>query len=166
MHGGTRRKSKAIAEWRDTVMMTCDRRAGTSCTMCSRGSLDADPVNSIRGIVIDSSMGVHSELGPGLLESPHEKCLARERRSRGLKVDQQVPIPILYKGLRSTNTYRIDLLVEEEIVVEVKIVNKLHELHQAQLLSYLKLMKKRVGLLTNFHSLHLREGIKRMVNEF
>ncbi|HEY2856366.1 MAG TPA: GxxExxY protein [Gemmatimonadaceae bacterium] len=134
--------------------------------MRSRGSLDADRLNSISGTVIDSSIEVHSALGPGLLEGPYEKCLAHELRSRGLRVEQQVPIPILYKGLRLTNTYRIDLLVEEEIVVELKIVKKLHELHQAQLLSYLKLMKKRVGLLINFHSLHLREGIKRMVNEF
>ena len=134
--------------------------------MRSRGSLDTDPINSVSGIVIDSSRAVHSVLGPGLLESPYEKCLAHELRSRGLKVEQQVPIPILYRGLSLRNVYRVDLLVADEVVVELKIVKQLHELHHAQLLSYLKLMKKRVGLLINFHSLHLKDGIKRMVNDF
>ena len=133
--------------------------------MRSRGSLDISRINSISGIVVDSSMGVHSALGPGLLESPYEKCLAHELRSRGLNVEQQVAIPILYKGLRLSNVYRVDLLVEDEVIVELKIVKQLHELHKAQLLSYLKLMKKRVGLLINFHSLHLKDGIKRMVND-
>lgn len=133
--------------------------------MRSRGSPDADHLNSISGIVIASSIDVHSALGPGLLENPYQQCLAHELRSRGLTVEQRVRIPILYKGLRLTNTYRIDLLVEGEVIVELKSVKQLHELHQAQLLSYLKLMNKRLGLLINFHSLHLKDGIKRMVND-
>ena len=95
-----------------------------------------------------------------------QQCLAHELRSRGLRVEQQVRIPIIYKGLRLPNAYRVDLLVDGEVVVELKSVKQLHELHHAQLLSYLKLMKKRVGLLINFHSLHLKDGIKRMVNDF
>ena len=134
--------------------------------MRSRGSSDADRLNLTTGIVIASSMEVHTALGPGLLEDPYEKCLAHELRSRGLTVDQQVRIPIIYKGLRLPNAYRVDLLVDGEVVVELKSVKQLHDLHHAQLLSYLKLMKKRVGLLINFHSLHLKDGIKRMVNDF
>ena len=134
--------------------------------MRSRGSPDADRLNTISGIVIASSMEVHSELGPGLLEEPYLTCLAHELRLRGLTVEEQVRIPIIYKGLRLSKTYRLDLLVDSEVIVELKSVKQLNELHQAQLLSYLKMMRKRVGLLINFHSLHLKDGIKRIVNNF
>jgi len=116
------------------------------------------------GQVVDGAIRVHSALGPGLLESAYEACLAHELRKRGLGVRTQVPLPIVYDGVRIDLGYRIDLLVDDAVVVELKAVTRLHPIHEAQLLSYLKLSGHRVGLLINFHSLHLRDGIRRMVN--
>lgn len=116
--------------------------------------------------IVDSAMKVHSALGPGLLESAYEACLAYELRRRGLGVRTQVPLPVLYCGMRIEAGYRIDVLVEDEIIVEVKAIAKRHPLHEAQLLSYLRLSGRRVGLLINFHELRLKDGVKRMVNNF
>jgi len=116
------------------------------------------------GQVVDGAIRVHSALGPGLLESAYEACLAHELRKRGLGVRTQVPLPIVYDGVRIDLGYRIDLLVDDAVVVELKAITRLHPIHEAQLLSYLKLSGHRVGLLINFHSLHLRDGIRRMVN--
>ncbi len=113
---------------------------------------------------IDSSMTVHSALGPGLLESAYHACLAEELRSRGLFVETQVQLPVTYKGVRLDVGYRIDLLVERCVIVDLKAVRALHPIHEAQLLSYLKLANHRLGFLINFHVIHLRDGIKRMVN--
>lgn len=113
---------------------------------------------------IDSSMTVHSALGPGLLESAYHACLAQELRSRGLFVETQVQLPVTYKGVRLDVGYRIDLLVERCVIVDLKAVRALHPIHEAQLLSYLKLANHRLGFLINFHVIHLRDGIKRMVN--
>ena len=115
--------------------------------------------------IIDGSMKVHSGLGPGLLESAYQPCLAHELRSRGLSVQSQVQVPIVYEGVRLDVGYRIDLLVERSVIVELKTVKQLHPIHEAQLLSYLKLSNHRLGFLINFHVLHLRDGIKRMVNK-
>ncbi len=109
-------------------------------------------------------MRVHSALGPGLLEGAYEACLAYELRARGLSVLTQVPLPLLYAGVRIEVGYRVDLLVDDTVVVELKAVAKLQPIHEAQLLSYLKLSGHRVGLLLNFHVVHLKDGIKRMVN--
>lgn len=119
----------------------------------------------VSGAVIDAAMRVHSVLGPGLLESAYSACLAHELRRRGLKVLCEVPLPVVYDGVKLEAGYRLDMLVEDSVVVEVKAVESLAPIHQAQLLSYLKLSGKRVGLLINFHVLHLKDGIKRMVND-
>jgi GxxExxY protein len=121
-------------------------------------------VNELTGEVVDGSIKVHSVLGPGLLESAYETCLEYELRKRGLHVVAQLPVPIVYEGVRLDAGYRIDLLVNDTVVVEVKAVTKLVPVHEAQLLSYLKLSGYRVGLLINFHVLLLRDGIRRMVN--
>ena len=121
--------------------------------------------NDTSGQVVDAAMKIHSALGPGLLESAYEACLGHELRKRGLGVQIQVPLPITYDGVRIDLGYRVDLLVDAAVVVELKAVAKLQPIHDAQLLSYLKLSGHRVGLLINFHTLRLKDGIKRMVNQ-
>jgi GxxExxY protein len=118
----------------------------------------------ITGVIISAAMKVHSELGPGLLESAYEACLCYELRKRGISVTPQVALPVVYDGLKIDAGYRMDLVVAQTIIVELKAVEKLLPIHKAQLLSYLKLSGMRVGLLINFHELHLRDGIKRMMN--
>jgi len=110
-------------------------------------------------------MKVHSALGPGLWESAYEACLLFELHKRGMKAAGQVELPVVYENVRIDAGYRIDLLVEDSVIVELKSVEKLLPIHQAQLLSYLKLSGKRVGLLIDFNVEHLRDGIKRMVND-
>jgi GxxExxY protein len=109
-------------------------------------------------------MRVHSVLGPGLLEHAYAVCLAHELSRRGAKVSRQIPLPAVYDGIQVEAGYRIDLIVEEALIVEVKAVEKLLPIHTAQLLSYLKLAKVRLGLLFNFNVMHLKDGIKRVVN--
>ena len=123
-----------------------------------------DDINARSGIVIDAAMKVHSALGPGLLESVYQACLAYELRKRGLRVAEQVDVPVVYDDIRLDVGFRIDLLVEDVIVVELKAVAKLHPVHEAQLLSHVILSHRRVGLLINFHVVHLKDGIKRMMN--
>lgn len=117
-------------------------------------------------LIIKSAIEVHRELGPGLLESIYEMCLAHELREQGIPVLQQLAVPIIYKGSRMPNDLRLDLLVDDRIIVEVKAVEELHPVHQAQLLTYLRLTDKRVGLLLNFNSPTLIKGIKRMMNGY
>ena len=126
--------------------------------------MNASEINHRSGQVVDAAMRVHSALGPGLLEGAYEACLAHELRRRGLRVLVQVPLPVVYDGLRIELGYRADLLVDDAVVVELKAVAKLLPLHEAQLLSYLRLSGHRVGLLINFHVTHLQDGLKRMVN--
>ncbi len=123
-------------------------------------------INEITGQIVDASIKVHKELGPGLLESAYETCLAYELRRRGLKVETQVIMPIEYHGVKLDAGYRIDLIVEDLVIVELKAVEKLIPIFDAQLLSYLRLSKLQVGLLINFHVLQLKDGLKRMVNNF
>ena len=120
-------------------------------------------VNEVSGAVVDAAMKVHSVLGPGLLESTYEACLAHELRKRGLHVDVQVALPVVYDGIRIDAGYRIDLLIEDMVVVELKSVQEVLPIHEAQLLSYLKLSGRRVGLLINFNVLQLKHGIFRKV---
>ena len=127
--------------------------------------MNESEMNVRSGQVIDAAMRVHSKLGPGLLEGAYEACLAHELRKRGLSVQTQVPLPAFYDGERVEIGYRVDLLVGNALIVEVKAIAKVLPLHEAQLLSYLKLSDHRLGLLINFHELHLKDGIKRMVNE-
>lgn len=121
-------------------------------------------INAISGQVVDAAMKVHSALGPRLLESAYEACLDHELRNRGLRTRRQVTLPLSYDGVAVEAGYRIDLLVEEVVVVELKTVAKLTPLHDAQLLSYLKLGGHRVGLLINFHVPRLRDGVRRLAN--
>lgn len=122
-------------------------------------------VNDVSGQVVDAAMRVHSVLGPGLLENAYEVCLKYELEKRGLKVEQQVGLPVVYDGVRMDVGYRLDLLVDGCVIVELKAVDRLTPVHEAQLLSYLKLSGKKVGLLINFNVAQLRNGTKRMVNE-
>ena len=115
-------------------------------------------------LVMDSAMKVHSALGPGLLESAYRACLAHELELRGLDVSQEKPLPVLYEGAEISVGYRIDLLLNQKVIVELKAVEKLLPIHTAQLLSYLKLSGCKLGFLINFNVLHLKDGIKRVVN--
>ena len=120
-------------------------------------------LKEISGKIIDLAMKVHTALGPGLLESTYEACLIHELKKAGLKVLSQVALPVNYDGVTIELGYRIDLLVEDLIIVELKSVEKITPVHQAQLMSYLKLSGNRLGLLINFNVLHLRDGIKRII---
>ena len=121
-------------------------------------------INHVTGAVVDAALKVHSVLGPGLLESAYQACLAYELRKRGLEVTTQFELPVVYDEVKIDLGYRVDLLVERSVVVELKTVSKLLPVHEAQLLSYLKLGDFRAGLLINFHAARLKDGIKRMVN--
>jgi len=118
----------------------------------------------ISGCVVSSAIKIHTALGCGLLENVYETCLAYELAKRGLKVQRQLTMPVHYEDVILDMGYRLDLLVDNKVVVEVKAVEKLLAIHHAQLLSYLKLGGFKVGLLLNFNSVHLRDGIKRIVN--
>jgi GxxExxY protein len=119
-------------------------------------------INRVSGQVVDSAIRVHSALGMGLLESAYEVCLAHELRKRRFKVQRQLALPIVYDDVKMDAAYKIDLLVQDCVVIELKTVAALLPIHEAQLLSYLKLSGYRLGLLINFNVLHLRDGIKRM----
>lgn len=120
--------------------------------------------NGLTKSIIGAAIDVHRVLGPGLLESVYEECFAVEISSRRLKFERQRPVPIQYKGRRIAADLRIDFLVEDEIVIELKAVEKLLPVHEAQLLTFLRLTQKHVGLLINFNVPVLRNGIKRMLN--
>lgn len=124
----------------------------------------ADDLNRISNTVIGAAIEVHRHLGPGLLESAYRECLAWELQQEKLIVEQEVVIPIEYKQLKIGNGYRIDILVERELIVELKSVDALLPIHNAQLLTYLKLTGFRLGLLLNFKVDVMRNGIKRVVN--
>jgi GxxExxY protein len=121
-------------------------------------------VNQISGAIISSAMHVHSVLGPGLLESAYQGCLAHELKKRGFDVASQVGLPVVFDGEKIELGYPIDLVVEHLVIVEVKSVDAIHPVLQAQLLSYMRLSGIGVGLLINFYVTHLRDGIKRMVD--
>jgi len=120
--------------------------------------------NRISAIILDTAIAVHTALGPGLLESAYQACLTYELNARGLKVQTQVPLPINYRGVLIDAAYRLDLVIDDLVIVELKAVERLLPIHEAQLLSYLKLSGKRLGLLINFHVLRLKDGYKRIVN--
>jgi GxxExxY protein len=127
-------------------------------------SLDLDPeTEKIATAIIDSAFKVHKALGPGLLESVYDVCLTHELRIRGLKADSQVAVPIVYDGLQVDAALRLDLLVNDAVIIELKAVEKLIPLYDAQVLSYLKLMKKRLGFLINFNVPLIKDGIRRIV---
>lgn len=113
--------------------------------------------------VIGAAISVHRELGPGLLESAYQACLAFELRESGLQLQTQVPLPVVYRGVKLDCGYRLDFVVEGQLLIELKAVEKLQAIHEAQVLSYLKLSGIRLGLLMNFHSQLLKDGIRRLV---
>lgn len=124
-------------------------------------------LNRITDIIIGAAIEVHRTLGPGLLESAYESCLVYEIIDRhGLKVEQQRPLQVIYRGVSLDCGYRLDLFVSDPVIVELKSVDKLLPIHEAQMLSYLKLSGSRVGLLINFNVKVLKDGIKRVVNKF
>lgn len=120
-------------------------------------------VNKTTETIIGAAIEVHRNLGPGLLESAYEECLCHELKLRDMSFQRQVPLPVIYKGMRLDCGYRLDLLVNDEVVVELKAVDSLQPIHEAQLLTYLRLGGWNVGLLLNFNVPVLKYGIKRMV---
>ena len=120
--------------------------------------------NEISNIIIGKAIEVHRILGPGLLESAYQECLYQELKNEGLYVVKEKPMPIVYKDIRLDHGYRIDLLVEDKVVVEIKTVDALIDVHTAQILTYLKLGNYKLGLLINFNVVLLKNGIKRFVN--
>ena len=123
-------------------------------------------VNHITRQIITAAMKIHTVLGPGLLESAYEACLMHELRKAGLRVENQVALPVFYEGEKIDLGYRIDLIVADQVIVEIKCVEAIVPVHKSQLLSYMRLSGRRVGLLINFHVEHLRDGIRRMVDGY
>jgi len=122
-------------------------------------------INDLTGQVIGAAIEVHKALGPGLLESTYEECLCHELNLRGLAFERQKPLPVVYKGKRLDCGYRLDIVVENAIILELKSCEKIEPIHKAQLLTYLKLSGLKLGLLLNFNVPLMRDGIVRIVNE-
>ena len=120
--------------------------------------------DEITAIIIGCALKVHTALGPGLLESAYQQCLYHELLKSGLRVEKQVTLPLIFDGVKLECGYRMDLLVEGRIVIEIKSIDAFDRIHFAQLLTYLKLSDNRIGLLFNFNVVRLKEGIKRVVN--
>lgn len=120
--------------------------------------------NEISHRIIGAAIEVHKELGPGLLESSYETCLAYELKQLSFNVKTQIALPVVYKGVKLSAGYRIDILVENNVIIEVKAVDMLADIHTAQLLTYLKLKELKLGLLINFNSVRVIDGVKRVVN--
>ncbi|MCC6969966.1 MAG: GxxExxY protein [Phycisphaerales bacterium] len=125
--------------------------------------LSKEGQDPLTGAIIGAAIEVHKTLGPGLLESVYEDCLAVEFNERGFRFRRQLEIPVVYKGRPTDGLYRVDMLVEEQVVLELKAVEKTPPIHEAQLLTYLRVMEKRVGLLINCHTPYLRDSIVRRV---
>lgn len=129
--------------------------------------MNAERLNELTSQIISAAIQVHRELGPGLLESAYEACLSFELQSRNLTVEHQVPLPLIYRGINIGCGYRLDLVVEDAVIVEIKTIERFEPVHSAQLISYLRLSKRKVGLLLNFHVKWLTEqGVKRVVLDF
>jgi GxxExxY protein len=129
--------------------------------------MDRDELDAVSKEVLSAAYRVHTELGPGLLESAYTVCLVYELRKAGLLVEVEVPVPLVYEDVKLADVgYRIDILVAGEIVIEVKALEAIAPVHLAQLVSYLKLSKRRLGLLINFNVASLKDGIYRRVNGF
>jgi len=129
--------------------------------------LEKDRLNTLTEKIIGAAIAVHHEIGPGLLETAYEACLAYELMDRGMFFVRQKPLPLVYRGVRMDCAYRVDLLVQDAVVVEVKSLERIGRVHEAQLRSYLRLSGCKVGLLLNFNVKWLSaEGIKRVVNNF
>lgn len=127
---------------------------------------EEERLNKITETIIGVAIGIHKALGPGLLESAYEACMVYDLIQSGLKVEQQKPLPVIYREVKLECGYRLDLMIENEVIVEIKSVEKLLPIHKAQLMSYLKLSDCKVGLLINFNVELLKDGIQRIVNNF
>lgn len=123
-------------------------------------------IDDISDIVIQEAIHIHRELGPGLLESVYETILAGRLKARGLRVDRQMPVPLMFDGHHFEVAFKLDLLIEERLILEIKSVERLTKAHAKQLLTYLKLLKQPVGLLLNFSEATMKEGIRRLVNDY
>ncbi len=123
-------------------------------------------LNLLTEKIIGCAIEVHKGIGPGLLESAYEECLCYELSQSGLAFRRQVNLPVVYKDVNLECGYRLDLIVEELIIIEIKAVDSILPIHEAQLLSYLRMMDKRVGLILNFHSSIMKYGVRRIVNKF
>lgn len=129
--------------------------------------MTADELNGLTDRILGAAFKVHTELSPGLLESTYQACLVYELVKAGLQVEAQVPLPVVYDGQKLLDVgYRLDILVENEVVIELKSIEAIAPVHRAQLLSYLKHSGRRVGLLTNFNVERLKDGIVRRVNKY
>lgn len=122
--------------------------------------------NDITEAVIGCAIKVHKVLGPGLLESAYEECLYYELKKTGLFIEKQKPLPLIYEEVKLDCGYRMDMVIENKVVIEVKSLDALHDIHLAQILTYLKLSNTKVGLLINFNVLKLVDGVKRVVNNY
>ena len=120
-------------------------------------------INEITRLILEATYKVHSALGPGLLESSYQACLVYEIRKRGLHVETEVALPLVYEEIKLDCGYRIDILVERQVVIELKVVEALNDVHLAQILTYVKFANKRIGLLINFNVKSLKDGIRRVV---
>ena len=129
-------------------------------------AMTREKLNEISGKIIECAINTHKEQGPGMLEGAYEVCLMHELLRAGFKTESQVTLPIVYQGIRLDAGYRIDLLVEDSVIIELKAIEKLLPVHEAQLLSYLRMSDLRLGLLVNFNVRLLRDGIRRVVNNF
>lgn len=125
-----------------------------------------EQLNKFSGIILSACIDVHKEMGPGLLEAVYQHCLVKELTLRDLNLRTQVPVPLVYKGSTLNKDYIIDILVEEEIILELKAIEAILPVHQAQIISYLKLADLRLGFLINFNVPLLKDGFKRFVNKF
>jgi GxxExxY protein len=121
-------------------------------------------INSITEKVIGCAIEVHRAIGPGLLESAYEECLCYELKEQGLNFKRQVPLPVVYKGVKLDCGYVLDIIVEDLVILEIKAVERVMPIHEAQLLSYLRMLDKRIGLILNFNMPIMKNGIKRIVN--
>ncbi len=128
--------------------------------------MNAEALNALGKEILDAAITVHKELGPGLLESAYELAMARELSLRGFSVKTQVPVALMYKGISLGKSYIIDLLVDDEIIIEVKSTDTMHPVFQAQIITYLKLYNKKLGYLINFNTPLVKDGFKRIVNNF
>ena len=122
--------------------------------------------NELARLAIDCGLKIHRKLGPGLLESVYEECLVYELIKKGLKVERQVPLPLIYEEITFSTSYRLDILVEDKLIIELKSVENFNSLHTAQILTYLKLADLPLGLLLNFNTELFKYGIKRVINGY
>ena len=128
--------------------------------------LDRDKLNELSKEIFEAALSVHREMGPGLLESVYQECLLKELKLRDINSQQMVMIPLIYKGIELNKSYIIDILVEDEIIIELKAQDAILPVHEAQLISYLKLADKRLGFLINFNVPLIKNGFRRFVNNF